>query len=79
MGRRAQIMNPSIEDRIRSAQRHLELGRAIIEYYKELLERYRAEGGDTKSTEDLLEALERSQTVFEHDLAELEQRREQDS
>jgi hypothetical protein len=56
----AQIMNPSIEDRIRSARSHLELGRAIIGYYKELLERHRAEGRDTKSTEDLLEALERS-------------------
>ena len=70
----AQIMNPSTEDRIRSAQRHLELGRAIIEYYKELFERHRAEGRNTKSTEDLLEALERSQTVFERDLAQLERR-----
>ena len=78
-------MNPPIEDRIRNvrrleeqirnAQRHVELGRAIIDYHKELLERHRTDGRDTKPAEDLLEALERSQKVFEHDLAELERLR----
>jgi hypothetical protein len=65
-------MSRPIEDQVQSAQRHIELGRAIIEYHKELLERRRAEGGDTKPVEDLLAALEHSQKVFERDLAELE-------
>jgi hypothetical protein len=42
---------------------------------KELLERRRAEGGDSKPVEDLLAALEHSQKVFERDLAGLERRR----
>ena len=80
-------MSPSFEDRIRAARRleeqirtarrHVELNRALIDHYKELLEKHRLEGRDTKPIEDLLETLERTQQVFEHDLAELERRREQ--
>ena len=63
------------EDRIRNAKGHVEFGRAAIEHYKELLEKHRAEGRETKPVEALLETFERSQKVFEYDLARLEQRR----
>ena len=75
-------MNSPIEDRIRrleaqirNAKGHVEFGRVVIEYYKELLEKYRAEGRNTKPVEALLETFERSQKVFEYDLAELERQR----
>jgi len=62
------------EDQIRTAKRHVELNRALIEHYKELFEKHRVEGRDTKPVEDLLDTLQRTQQVFEHDLAELERR-----
>ena len=65
-----------LEDQIRSARRHVELNRALTDHYKELLEKHRLEGRDTKPIEKLLETLERTQQVFEHDLAELERRRD---
>jgi coenzyme F420-reducing hydrogenase alpha subunit len=52
------------------ARRHVELGRRLIEWQKEMVERHRAEGRDTKPAEDLLAALEQSQQVFERDLAQ---------
>ena len=63
-----------LEDQIRIAKQHIELGRSIIEHHKRLLEKHHTEGRDTKPVEDLLEALERTK-VFERDLAELERRR----
>jgi hypothetical protein len=63
-----------LEERIRTARRHLEFGRTMIEYYKGLLEKFRAESRDTTPVEHVLEAFERSQRVFEGDLAELERR-----
>jgi len=65
---------PSIADRIGQAQRHVEWGRFAIVRQKEKIERHRAEGRDTKLAEDLLSVFERTQKVFEHDLAELEKR-----
>jgi hypothetical protein len=64
-----------LEDQIRTARRHVELNRAVIDHYKELFEKHRVEGRDTKPVENLLETLEYTQEVFEHDLAELERRR----
>ena len=64
-----------LEDQIRNAKGHVEFGRAAIEYYKELLEKHRAEGRDTRPVEALLETFERSQKVFENDLAQLKRRR----
>ena len=64
------------EDQIRTAKRHVVLNRALIEHYKKLFEKHRVEGRDTKPLEDLLDTLERTQQVFEHDLAELERRRD---
>ena len=43
----------------------------LIEHYKHLLETYRAESRETSSVEHFIEAFERSQKVFEWDLAEL--------
>jgi hypothetical protein len=63
-----------LEERIRTARRHLEFGSTMIEYYKGLLEKFRAESRDTTPVEHVLEAFERSQRVFEGDLAELERR-----
>jgi hypothetical protein len=57
---------------IECARRHVELGRETIERHKKLLESHRIEGRDTKPAEDLLAAFERSQKVFEYDLARLE-------
>jgi len=65
-----------LEERIRNARRHLEFSRTLIEYYKGLLEKFRAESRDTTPLEHVLEALERSQKVFERDLDQLEHRRE---
>jgi len=65
---------PSIADRIERARRHVEWGRFAIVRQKEMVERHRAERRDTKPAEDLLSALERTQKVFERDLAELEKR-----
>jgi hypothetical protein len=44
----------------------------MIERCKETVERHRIEGRDTKPAEDLLAALERTQEVFERDLARRE-------
>ena len=65
-----------LEDQIRTARRHVELNRAVIDHYKDLFEKHLIESRDTKPVEDLLETLERTQQVFEHDLAELERRRD---
>ena len=46
--------------------------RLLIERQKEIVERHRVEGRDTKPAEDLLAAFEHSQKVFERDLARLE-------
>ncbi|MFZ0100868.1 MAG: hypothetical protein WAL49_01115 [Pseudolabrys sp.] len=40
-----------------------------------MVEKFKAEGRDTKAAEGLLAVLERTQKVFERDLAELEKKR----
>jgi hypothetical protein len=40
-----------------------------------MVERHKAEGHDTKAAQELLAVLERTQKVFERDLAELEKKR----
>jgi hypothetical protein len=64
--------NEQLTEYIERARRHVQLGGATIERHKKLLESHRIEGRDTKPAEDLLAAFERSQKVFEHDLARLE-------
>ena len=44
----------------------------MIERQKEMVERHRTEGRDTKPAENLLAAFERTQQVFERDLARFE-------
>jgi len=63
---------PSITDRIERARRNVEWGRFAIARQKEMVERHRAERRDTTLAENLLSTFERTQRVFEHDLAELE-------
>ena len=65
----------SLDEKIRNARRHVEFSRTLIEHYKRQLEKYRAESRDTTTVEHFIEAFERSQKVFELDLAELERRK----
>ena len=57
---------------IERARQFGEVTRLLIERQKEVVERHRVEGRDTKPAEDLLAAFEHSQKVFERDLARLE-------
>ena len=73
------IAVPTIEERLAFAQTHVEWDRWIVaqrqQYVKEL-----RESGDTEAAEKLLAAeqllavLERTQKIFERDLAKLEKR-----
>jgi hypothetical protein len=62
---------PSLAYRIEQARRHIEVGRLLIERQKEMVERHRLEGRDTKPAQNLLTELERTQEVFERDLTRL--------
>ena len=62
---------PSLAYRIERSRHHVELGRLLIERQKEMVERHRLEGRDTKPAQDLLTALEHTQEVFERDLTRL--------
>ena len=57
---------------IERARQFGEVTRLLIERQKAMVERHRAEGRDPKPAEDLLAAFERSQKVFERELARLE-------
>jgi len=57
---------------IERARQFGEVTRLLIKRQKEMVERHRVEGRDTKPAEDLLAAFEHSQKVFERDLARLE-------
>jgi len=57
---------------IEQARQFGEVTRLLIKRQKEMVERHRVEGRDTKPAEDLLAAFERSQKVFERELARLE-------
>ena len=63
---------PSLAYRIEQARRHVEVGRLLIERQKQIVERHRLEGRDTKPAQDLLTAFEHTQEVFESDLTRLE-------
>jgi hypothetical protein len=68
---RALASDEQLTKYIERARRHVELGRLQIERLKKMVEGHRVEGRDSKPAEDLLAAFERSQRVFEHDLARL--------
>ena len=63
-----------VEERLAIAQAHVEWGRWIVaqrqQYVKEL-----RESNDTEAAEKLLAVLERTQKVFERDLANLEKQK----
>ena len=60
------------------ALKHVETGRRIIARQRELIKRQIARGVDTATSESLLRAFERSQMIFEHDLADLDRRKPQE-
>lgn len=47
---------PSLDYRIEQARRHVEVGRLLIERQKQIVERHRLEGRDTKPAQDPLTA-----------------------
>lgn len=66
---------PTLEERRASAERHVEHGRHMIEHQKKLIESLRSEGRDTTAAQQLLTVFERTQKIFEYDLAELMRQR----
>ena len=68
------IAVPTIEERRTRARRHVEWGRLLIARYQQYLKELRESGRDTETAESLLLELERTQKVFERDLADLEKR-----
>ena len=57
----------TLQDRIDQATRHVETGRRIIARQREIV----AAGRTGSAGEELLERFERTQTIFERDLADL--------
>jgi hypothetical protein len=68
------IAVPTVKGRIASGQRLIAGGRLLIEHHRKMIERYKAEGRDTKAGEKLLAVLERTQKVFEREVSDLEKR-----
>ena len=58
-----------MEDRRTRAERHVTEGRRIIKRQREIIERRRKLGLDSKQSEELLAQFEASQAIFEADLA----------
>jgi hypothetical protein len=67
---------PAIDERRTRARRHVEWGRLVILWQQRYVNELRESGRDTEAAEKLLEVLERTQKVFEYDLADLEKQRE---
>jgi hypothetical protein len=57
------------------AVRHVEGGRRIVDRQRALIARCKALGVNTDEAKNLLVAFERSQTIFEQDLADLDRRK----
>jgi hypothetical protein len=66
---------PTIDECRALARRHVEWGRQVIDRQRQYLEELKESGRDTEAAEKLLVVLERTQKVFERDLADLEGRR----
>jgi hypothetical protein len=66
---------PTIYERLAFARGHVEWGRLTIVRQRQIVEKLKAEGRNSKAAEELLAVFERTQKVFEHDLADLEKRR----
>src|SRR4029077_5813134 len=69
------IAVPTVDERLALARRHVDAGHLIIVHQRQMVDRHKAEGRDTKAAQELLAVLERTQKVFERDLAELEKKR----
>jgi hypothetical protein len=65
---------PPIDERRTRARRHVEWGRLLIVWQQRYVKELRESGRDTEAAEKLLLVLERTQKVFEYDLADLEKR-----
>jgi len=63
---------PTIDQRRAFAQRHVEWGRELIARHRQYVEELKESGRDTEAAEQFLLVLERTQKVFERDLADLE-------
>jgi len=66
---------PPIDERRTRARRHVEWVRLLIVWQQRYVKELRESGRDTEAAEKLLLVLERTQKVFEYDLADLEKRR----
>jgi hypothetical protein len=56
------------------AERHVTRGREIVSEQRKIIKRLRAINANTTQATELLEAFERSQMIFEDDLAEIKRR-----
>ena len=63
---------PTTDERRAFARHHVEWGRQVIDRQRQYLKEPKESGRDTKTAEKFLLELERTQKVFEHDLAALE-------
>ena len=66
---------PTIDERRAFARHHVEWGRQVIDRQRQYLKELQESGRDTETAEKFLLELERTQKVFERDLADLERRR----
>jgi len=58
-------------DRYLEADRHVISGREVIRRQRDLIARKQADGRTTDDSEELLALFERTQTIFEDDLARI--------
>jgi hypothetical protein len=65
---------PTKDERRDHARRQVEWGRWAIAWHKRYVKELRESGRDTEAAEKLLLVFERTQKVFEYDLADLEKR-----
>ena len=66
---------PTLDERRAFARHHVEWGRELIARHRQYVEELKVSGRDTEVAERFLLELERSQKVFERDLANLERQR----
>lgn len=66
---------PTIDERRALARRHVEWGLLVIVRQRRYLKELKESGRDTEAAEKVLLVFERTQKVFEHDLAALEKQR----
>ena len=62
-------------ERHAEAERHVADGQRVIDRQRAIIERQQALGSDTQQSQALLAAFERSQAIFESDLARIRRER----